>query len=392
MIPITILCGFLGSGKTTLLRRLLKDAGDLRLGVIVNDLAELEVDGDLVRAGQRVSEEKGNFISLYSGSISGTQRDAFAQALDVWQARADLDHVIIETSGSTHPWPLVEEISRGSSSYKLDGLVTLIDARAFIGDYGEGRLLFERIIRNEEQGVRSAENLLVEQIQFASTLVITKMDRTKEDGLPFVLKCLEILNPHAEVHTASYGHLPVQRLVGTGRFSLDRARLLGRAWRDSATAEPGSSAAYDIGSTLLCDPRPFHPQRLWRLFHERLGLGIHRIKGFLWMASRDEQVLLLNQAAGGIDLELLAYWKAALAKDPLGKLLPEEIETLREQLADTHPVFGDRMNELTIIGSLRDRERFVPELQACLCTADEIARWQSGGTFPDLWPKELRKV
>jgi hypothetical protein len=110
------------------------------------------------------------------------------------------------------------------------------------------------------------------------------------------------------------------------------------------------------------------------------------------MASRDAQVLLWNQAAGSIDLELLAYWKAAVVKDPLGKLLPEEIQLLQKELEKTDPIFGDRLNELTIIGTARDRETFTRELQDGFCTPEEIRHWQNGGTFDDPWPKELRKV
>lgn len=392
MIKITVLSGFLGSGKTTLLRRLLRHASDLKLGVIVNDMAELEIDGDLVRSGQRVTEEKGTFVSLFAGSISGDQRASFSQILDSWQARIDLEHVIIETSGSTHPWPLLEEISRRSESYVITNFVTLVDAKAFIEDYGSGKLLFEKLIHNEQEQRRSTENLMAEQIQFASTLIVTKTDRVRPDDLPFLLKCLEALNPDADVHAASYGHVTSCRLLGPEKFNLERSRSLGRAWRESASGELGSSAAYDIGSTVFCDPRPFHPGRLWRLFHERLGLGIHRSKGFLWMASREEQVLLWNQAAGSIELELLAYWKAALVKDPLGKLVAAEKSMLREQLAGSHPLFGDRLNELTVIGTLRDRELFMPELQACLCTGEEIAHWSIGGHFDDPWPKKLRKL
>jgi hypothetical protein len=64
---------------------------------------------------------------------------------------------------------------------------------------------------------------------------------------------------------------------------------------------------------------------------------------------------------------------------------------LREALIGSHPVFGDRLNELTIIGTLRDRELFMPGLAACLCTEEEIIRWQFGGSFDDPWPETLRK-
>lgn len=389
---VTLLSGFLGSGKTTLLRRLLRDQKKLRLAVIVNDMAELEVDGDLIRSGHHVSEEKQNLISIHAGSIAGSRRSAFADALQSWQSRTDIDHLVIETSGSTHPWPIIEEISL-HPAYHIDTFVTLIDAKAFIEDYGAGRELFDQLIRNEETGIRTTANLLTEQIQFATTLVLTKTDRVRTEDLPFVLKSLEILNPRAETHAATFGNIPAARLLGTGRFDLQRARFLGRPWQDTANSgDPGNTNSYDLSSTILCDARPFHPHRLWELFRTGLPQGLHRSKGFLWLASRDDQVLLWNQAAGGIDLELLAYWKAALVKDPLGKLLPEEKESLALQLHDAHPVFGDRLNELTLIGTQSAREPFYHQLQACLCTPEEVARWHSGGTFPDPWPKTFRQI
>jgi|688.fasta_scaffold175139_2 G3E family GTPase len=389
---VTLLSGFLGSGKTTLLRRLLRDQKKLRLAVIVNDMAELEVDGDLIRSGQHVSEENATLISIHAGSISGNQRSAFTSALESWQHRTDLDHLIIETSGSTHPWPLIEEITR-HPAYHIDTFVTLIDAKAFIEDYAAGRRLLECLIHNEDTGTRTTENLLAEQIQFATTLILTKTDRIRTEDLPFLLKTLELLNPHAQVHAATYGQIPASKLLGTNQFHLDRARLLAHSWTHAPTPiDPGHPSDYDIGSTILCDPRPFHPQRLWDLFRTGLPQGLHRSKGFLWLASRDAQVLLWNQAAGSIDLELLAYWKAALLKDPLNKLVPSEIAKLTQQLQGTHPTFGDRLNELTLIGTLAAREPFFNQLQTCLCTPAEITHWQNNGTFPDPWPQTLRQV
>lgn len=388
---VTIISGFLGSGKTTLLRRLLREQKARQWGVIVNDMAELEVDGDLLRSGDRFSEEHGNFISLYSGSISGDRRTAFAQALDQWQARGDLQHLWVETSGSTHPWPLIDDLVK-RPAYEIDTFVTLLDVKAFIEDYGAGKLLFEELIRNEAAQQRSTANLLAEQIQFADIILLTKTDRIRAEDLPFVIKCLQILNPHAKVQPVTYGQIPAARLLGSGSFSLGRVRLLAKAWQESCPETVGDAEAYDISSSVLCEACPFHPKRLWTLFRTRLGRGIHRSKGFLWMASRDEQVLLWNQTAGSIDLELLAYWKAAVVKDPLGKLLPEEIQLLQEELSKADPLFGDRLNELTIIGTAKDRETFMRELQACFCTPEEIRHWQKGGTFDDPWPKELRKV
>jgi G3E family GTPase len=379
-LPVTVFSGFLGSGKTTLLRRLLREAKNTRLGVIVNDLSELEVDGDLVRDPERFNEQRGNFASIHTGSISGTQRAAFAGVLDAWCGRSDLDHVIIETSGSTHPWPMIQEIS-ARPEFTLDTFVTLIDAKVFMEDHGGGRLL---------RGVVSPQApLMAAQIQLANVILLTKTEKVIPQAIELMAKHLTALNPSAALYSVNYGRIKPELLLGTGSFNRHQAQDLAAEWQHD---DVGEAASYDLGSTVITDPRPLHPRRLWTLFRERLGAGIHRSKGFIWMPSRDCDVLLWNQAAGSIEMELMAYWKAALVSNPDGRLVPEEITMLRGMLQGTHPDFGDRACELTVIGTAHDRDIFVQDLKACFCTDDEITAWQRGETFDDPWPKTLLLV
>lgn len=377
---VTIISGFLGSGKTTLLRRLLRFSGELHLGVIVNDMSDLEVDGDLLRDPETLNEARGNFASIQSGSISGTQRAAFAQVLDGWQERNDLDHIVIETSGSTHPWPLMEEISQ-RPGLTLDTFVTLIDAKAFMEDFGGGRLIRELS--------HPQAPLMMAQIQLAGVILLTKTEQLPPASLQLIATHLSALNPQASLFAVNYGRIAPEKLLGTSSFDHEKARETAAQWPVLAESAAQES---ELGSTVIDDPRPLHPRRLWTLFRERLGTGIHRSKGFIWLASRDRDVLLWNQAAGSVGMELTAYWKAALVTNPDGKLVPEEIIMLQEQLRGAHPVFGDRRCELTVIGPERDRAVFVPELQACFCTDEEITHWRSGGTFDDPWPRSLLRV
>jgi len=379
-IPVSILSGFLGSGKTTLLRRLIHEVKNTRLGVIVNDMSELEVDGDLVRDPEGYNEQHGNLASIHAGSISGTQRATFGAVLDAWRGRSDLDQIVIETSGGTHPWPMIQEIS-ARPEFTLDTFITLVDAKVFMEDYGGGRLLRESALPQAP--------LMVAQVQLANVILLTKTEKLIPQAIELMAQHLTALNPTAVLYSVNYGRIKPQFLLATGSFDTGRLTQLAADWKHD---DVGDAASYDLGSTVITDPRPLHPRRLWTLFRERLGAGIHRSKGFIWMPSRDRDVLLWNQAAASIEMELMAYWKAALVSNPDGKLVPEEIATLRDMLKGTHPDFGDRACELTVIGTERDRAIFVQDLHTCFCTADEVTAWQRGEPFDDPWPKTLLRL
>jgi len=74
-----------------------------------------------------------------------------------------------------------------------------------------------------------------------------------------------------------------------------------------------------------------------------------------------------------------------------GVLLPEEVAELEKRLQDEHPTFGDRCNELTLIGLEQDRKAFLEALKDALCSDEEVKAWLEGETFEDPWPKSLRQ-
>jgi G3E family GTPase len=374
---VSVISGFLGSGKTTLLRHLLRENPALRLGVIVNDMSELEVDGDLVRDVHRYSERHGNFISLHSGSIHAECRAEFGNVLDGWRDRTDLDHIIVETSGSTHPAALAEDILT-RPPLKLDTWATLVDARSMADDFNCGRDLVEAW----DQPGESPIHLMAAQLRPANVILITKPDRVGRQQLERVALHIQKIKPEATLLAVTFGKVPVEHILYNGGCSIEVTH--------TSSLVVGTHSA--LGSTVLSDPRPLHPRRLWTLYREQLGQGIYRSKGFIWMPSRDRDVLLWNQCGGLIDLELTAYWKAALVTNPDNKLLDSELERLRTMLQGCNPVFGDRACEVTIIGTQRDRDIFVPQFSSCFCTPEEIRAWQQGEAFDDPWPRTLRQV
>ena len=133
----------------------------------------------------------------------------------------------------------------------------------------------------------------------------------------------------------------------------------------------------------------FHPQRLYNVYTEALGIGIYRSKGFFWLPTRDNLMLLWNQTGGSVGLEIVNYWKISALEDDSLNLSDWEKEAMRAKLTQAHPDFGDRRCQLTVIGDELELDKFVEALQICFCTEDEIAAWLAGEDFADPWPKTV---
>ena len=156
--------------------------------------------------------------------------------------------------------------------------------------------------------------------------------------------------------------------------------------------EKNNDRPYDLATRVINDDRPFHPQRLWNVCHSHLDKRIYRSKGFFWLASRDKHSLLWNQAAGGINLELIGSWRSGIVEDPDHGLSEMEIETLKAALKSESGRFGDRHCDITIIGESNQVDVFSEALESCFLNEKEIELWKSGFTFDDPWPKKLVKL
>jgi G3E family GTPase len=375
-LPVTVLCGFLGSGKTTLLKRLLRDSEDRRFAVLVNDLSELAVDAELIEEAREGRGDK--LVNLNRGSLGGALREKFRAVLDELAADTTTDYLLIETSGGTQPAALVEDLTT-RPGVRLDTFATVVDGLNLLRDHDYGRALLAPELADSQ----SAAALLLAQIAPASVLLISKADLLTRAQAQAIIAVLQQLNSSATIISMAYGSVDAKHLLNARTFRL--RKNIRAATNDDPTQ-------FDLGSDVLSDPRPFHPARLHTLFTQRLPLGLHRSKGWLWLASRPKDVFVWNQSGSYFGLEWAATWKAAILADPHAPFLREELETLAKSVAAAHPLFGDRACELTIIGAAHDRALFLEELRACFCTEEEIAAWQRGDKFTDPWPKTVRRI
>ncbi|MGD1888002.1 MAG: GTP-binding protein, partial [Cohaesibacteraceae bacterium] len=198
------------------------------------------------------------------------------------------------------------------------------------------------------------------------------------------------INPSADVVGMQWGNLKLDDILALPAYDQSRVATLGAEltqWdRDHGTSSMASAADYRIESIVISDPRPFHPQRLWDVYHHFLGEGIYRSKGFFWLPTRDKYQLLWNQTAGSVGLGIINFWKVAALEDESLNLLPEEREEIERALEGLSPEFGDRHCHVTVIGDLDGLKTFADALHACLCSDEEVEQWKAGHVFDDPWP------
>ena len=295
------------------------------------------------------------------------------------------DLLIIETSGSCHPLPLIEFFSE-QQQLKLTGVLTLVDAAMIDQDFSSGQQIVPTLQRNLQTQHRDTTNLLVEQIMFCSHLLLTKVDRIEQYKLQTIAESIHALNPLVSVVSVPWGNLPIDDALEMPEYDYHRVEQLIQELKPVIEAENHDERPYNLATRVIEDDRPFHPQRLWDTCNTHLGQQIYRSKGFFYLSSRDNVSLLWNQAAAGISLQLIGYWRAGILEDEDNGLDEMEIEALQERLANEKGRFGDRRCQLTVIGDKSQVDWFVESLRQCFLTEDEIEHWQSGGEFPDPWP------
>ena len=393
-IPIVVLNGFLGSGKTTLLRNLIAQSikNNIYLFSIVNDMSELEVDAEILSDESILDKEDDVLKSISSCVLSSkTGIRKLDKTIRNLLTNKEPDLIIIETSGSSHPMPLIKYFKE-QSLVKLTGFFVLVDSLVMAQDFKCGETLIPKMQQNMIEGVRDIENLLVEQILFCSHLILTKGDRVKEQKLTEIATHIKKINPFSSSYSVVFGKMKIESLFEIDEYNYSNVEQLFQELEHILDSEQQLNKPYDLVSSVIKDDRPFHPQRFWDVCQKYLDKRIYRSKGFFWLASRNKHSLLWNQAGGGISLELIGIWRSAVAEDKNHGLLETEIQSLKEKLKEEPGRFGDRRCDLTVIGNKEQIDKFTVKLKSCFLTDDEIKLYKHGHIFKDPWPKNIVKI
>lgn len=396
LTPITLLCGYLGAGKTTLMNKVLTNQQGYKVAVIVNDIGEVNVDEALITKGANITDTS-SIVGLQNGCICCTLKSDLVKQIEDLIETKKFDYILIEASGVCEPMPIASAIQQIENGV-LDNVVSVVDAKRLVDEFANGDKLL-----NKDMDEEDIESLLVQQIEFCSTLIINKKDLVSDSEMKKVEAVVKALQPHVKVIKTSHGEVDVADILSTGRFDFETV-FNSAAWvqhlendeedhdheehdehhhhehdehhehgeeghvcdehchhHHEHNHEGADEDEYGIGNFVYYRRKPFNRAKLEE-YAGRWPKNIIRCKGVLWFSDEQNMAYVFETSGRQIQAGASGMWLASCSKKEQDEVLASEPK-MREEWDEK---VGDRMIKLCIIGQKLDKEKIVSELDALL--------------------------
>ena len=402
-IPVLLLTGYLGSGKTTLVNKILSNNKGIKFAVIVNDIGEVNIDADLIEKGGVVDQQDDSLVALQNGCICCTLKMDLVQQLSDIVKMHRFDYIVIEASGICEPAPIAQTICAYPQIYPdlakdgravLDSIVTVVDARRMCDEFSAGNDLMKKELDEDD-----IENLLIQQIEFCSFVLLNKAGDVSPEELQKVRTIVRALQPKAEIIECNYGDVDFDRILDTKDFDFDKVAT-SASWIAAIeneggdehhehdehhhdehhgekhshhhhhhhhhdhleNEEHGEALEYNIDTFVYYARRPFDLNFFDDFVARKWPKSIIRCKGLCYFDNEKDVCYVFEQAGKQVTLRNAGQWYATMPEFELREFL-ERNPRLKK---DWEEPYGDRMQKLVFIGQNMDKAAIKAELDKCL--------------------------
>jgi G3E family GTPase len=286
-IRLTVIGGYLGAGKTTLLNHVLRDAGDRRLAVLVNDFGSINIDAELV------ASRDGEMLSLTNGCICcGIGGDFIAALASLRDVDDPPEQVVVEASGVADPAQIA--VFGDMPGYVRDAVVVVADAET---------------VRARAEDERTGHQVR-SQLRAADLLVVNKTDLVEAPALEQLRAWLRAtVGPSTGIVDAAFGNVPTDVLIGARddagapRAAVHAAHDAGE--HDHAGHDHGGHGHYDSWS--WSGDEPLSGAGLVEAL-PGLPEGVVRAKGILLLREDPSQRYVLQLVGRRYSIEAQRPW------------------------------------------------------------------------------------
>lgn len=394
LIPVSLLTGYLGSGKTTLLNHILSNQEGYKVAVIVNDIGEVNIDASLIQRGGAVTEKDENLIPLSNGCICYTLKVDLMKQIVTLASSGRFDYILIEASGICEPGPIAGSIcmldgtdrnSQIPAVAYLDSITTVVDAKRMADEFGSGKSLLNKDLEEDD-----IENLLVEQIEYCTTIVLNKIDEVTPEEKADVLAVIKALQPEAEIIETTFGKVEAGKILSTNKFDYEEI-LESPGWMKAMAGheheddddnddhehhhehehehghhhhhhEHGETEEYGIATFVYENVKPLSKAKFEEFVFAHYPKEIIRAKGIFWIKEDPDTAYIFETSGRQKTATDDGKWIACYPK-----MQQEMILQMNPDIAASwHPVYGDRVNKIVFIGRNMDKKAIIAAMDNCV--------------------------